>query len=44
MGQRPGTVSTTAIITAFARAYRAIHDTPKIFGDYLSGKILTQDT
>jgi methyltransferase (TIGR00027 family) len=37
------TVSATALITAFARAYHATHDTPKIFDDYLAGEILTED-
>lgn len=37
------TVSATALITAFARAYHATHDTPKIFDDYLAGKILTEE-
>jgi methyltransferase (TIGR00027 family) len=37
------TVSATALITAFARAYHAMHDTPKIFDDCLAGKILTED-
>jgi len=37
------TVSATALITAFARAYHATHDTPKIFNDYLASQILTED-
>lgn len=37
------TVSATALITAFARAYHATHDAPKIFDDYLAEKILTKE-
>jgi methyltransferase (TIGR00027 family) len=35
-------VSATALITAYARAYHATHDTPRIFDDYLAKQILTE--
>ncbi len=38
----PSQVSTTALITAYARAYHAMHDTNKIFDDYLAEQILTE--
>ncbi|MBN1267901.1 MAG: class I SAM-dependent methyltransferase [Anaerolineales bacterium] len=37
------TVSATALITAFARAYHSKHDTPVLFDDYLAEKFLTED-
>ena len=36
-------VSLTALLTAFARAYHSIHDSPKIFNDYLAEKVLTEE-
>jgi methyltransferase (TIGR00027 family) len=36
-------VSATALITAYARAYHATHDTPKIFDDCLAAQILTEE-
>ena len=36
-------VSATALITAFARAYHATHDSPKIFDDTLAHRILTRE-
>jgi methyltransferase (TIGR00027 family) len=36
-------ISATALITAFARAYHATHDTPKIIDDYLANQMLTDD-
>jgi methyltransferase (TIGR00027 family) len=35
-------VSITALMTAYARAYHATHDTPKIFDDFLAGEFLTE--
>ncbi|MBN1667977.1 MAG: class I SAM-dependent methyltransferase [Anaerolineales bacterium] len=35
-------VSATALITAFARAYHASQDVPKIFDDYLAVQMLTE--
>lgn len=36
-------VSATALITAFARAYHAAQDAPKIFDDSLASQILTEE-
>jgi methyltransferase (TIGR00027 family) len=33
-------VSITALMTAYARAYHAAHNTPKIFDDFLAGQLL----
>ncbi len=35
--------SITALVTAFARAYHAADDSPKIFEDYLAGQILSDE-
>jgi O-methyltransferase involved in polyketide biosynthesis len=35
-------VSFTALSTAFCRGYHAVHDTPKIFDDFLANSILTE--
>ena len=32
-------VSVTALVTAYARAYHAMHDNPKIFDDYLAPQL-----
>lgn len=34
--------SLTALLTAYARAYHAVHDEPKIFGDYLAYQFFTE--
>lgn len=34
--------SITAMVTAYSRAYHAAHDTPKIFDDFLAGKLFTE--
>jgi methyltransferase (TIGR00027 family) len=36
-------VSITALISAFARAYHALYDTPKIFDDFLAAQMLTEE-
>lgn len=36
-------VSLTAMISAFARAYHATHDSPRIFDDYLAEQILAEE-
>lgn len=36
-------VSMTALLTAYARAYHATHDTPKIFDDYLAQQLFTEE-
>jgi len=35
-------VSITALLTTYARAYHATHDTPKIFDDFLAGQFLSE--
>src|SRR6478672_6898966 len=35
--------STTALISAFGRAYHSTHDDPKIFDDYLADKLFTAE-
>jgi methyltransferase (TIGR00027 family) len=35
-------VSFTALLTAYARAYHATHDNPKIFDDFLADKLFTE--
>ena len=32
----------TALISSYARAYHAVHDSPKIFNDYLAEKLFSQ--
>ena len=32
----------TALVTAYARAYHATHDSPKIFGDFLADQMYTE--
>ncbi len=39
----PNRASITALVTAYCRAYHAAHDTPKIFDDFLAGKMFTED-
>lgn len=36
-------VSLTALLTAYARAYHAVHDNPKIFDDYLAYQFFTEE-
>lgn len=36
-------VSITALVTAFARAYHARYDTPKIFDDFLAPQLFTEE-
>lgn len=36
-------VSVTAMVTAYARAYHATHDEPKVFDDFLAAKFLTSE-
>jgi methyltransferase (TIGR00027 family) len=36
-------VSITALLTAYARAYHATYDTPKIFDDYLAIQLFTEE-
>ncbi len=36
-------VSLTAQLTAYARAYHAMHDDPKIFDDFLAYRIFTEE-
>jgi methyltransferase (TIGR00027 family) len=36
-------VSLTALLTAYARAYHAAHDDPKIFGDFLAYQFFTEE-
>jgi O-methyltransferase involved in polyketide biosynthesis len=36
-------VSYTALLTAYARAYHATHDSPKIFDDFLANEVFTED-
>jgi methyltransferase (TIGR00027 family) len=35
--------SVTSLITAFARAYHSLNDTPKIFDDYLAKELISQN-
>jgi len=35
--------SLTAIVSAFGRAYHSLNDEPKIFNDYLAGKMITDE-
>lgn len=39
----PDKVSVSALISAFARAYHATHDDPKIFDDYLAIQLFTDE-
>lgn len=39
----PNKASITALISAFARAYHAKYDTPKIFDDFLAHEMLTEE-
>lgn len=36
-------VSRTAMLAAYLRAYHAMHDTPKIFDDFLANRMLTEE-
>ncbi|WP_094603992.1 hypothetical protein SPSIL_044190 [Sporomusa silvacetica DSM 10669] len=36
-------ISRTALFTAYFRAYHALHDTPKIFEDFLASNLLTKE-
>jgi methyltransferase (TIGR00027 family) len=39
----PNKPSTTALISAFGRAYHSTHDNPKIFDDYLADQLFTNE-
>ena len=35
-------VSRTSLVTAYIRGFHAVHDTPKIFDDFLAHDLLTE--
>src|SRR5690349_19551117 len=39
----PNRASITALVTAYCRAYHAIHDAPKIFDDFLADQMFTPE-